>query len=406
VAAFVIGAATTLPLGARLSCRFGPRLILLVGVGTFGVASIVAAASEAIPVLVAARAVQGTGVALVEPAVRAVVQGAFTDDDTTRAQQAQGVAALLAAALGPLLPAALATVVSWRAQFWLGAVLSAAILAAAYRRVPTLAARGSTVWGLGPDLLVTAAGVAAAVALFFALIEGPRLGWTSPYALGSVTIAVLVLAIAVPLELRRRDPLVRLALLRRRRFRTGNVARAITEFMSLGVFFPLSGFLQEQLGHSPVVAGLLLMPIILGALLTAPYAEVRAGHVDARWFLVPGFLCSAAGIFWLAHLTSTTPWWFVLAPLALAGAGIGALESPADRVITDDTPTTATEPGWRLSRTVYYWGIGGGVAVVSAAWQVAGTSTPAGVNSALDVCAVAALVGAGVAATLPARQPT
>ncbi len=402
VAAFVIAVATTLPLGARLVATLGGRRMLLVGVGIFALASVVAALAPTLAVLLVARSLQGVGVALLEPAVRALLRA---HGDGGRASQAQAIAALLGAALGPVLPAALATLLSWRAQFWLDASVGAAVAVVAARRLPS-ARPSALVRTSGRDLVLTVLAMVAATGAFFAVIEGPRLGWTSARVVASGVAAVFGSVLLVAVHLRQRDPLVSFRLLRRRRFTVGSTVRALTEFASLGVFLALSGYLQDQEGHSPIVAGLLLMPIILGALLTAPLVEQFGGRLDPRWFLVPGFLVTGAGIFWAAHLTPTTPWWYVLAPLTVAGAGIGALESPADRTIQDGTPADAVDAGWVVSRALYLWGIGAGVAVVSATWQSADPQTAAGVNAALTLCAAVAVGGALVATLLPASKGT
>lgn len=400
VAAFVIAAASTIPVGARAAAELGPRGVLLAGLGAFGLASLAAALAPSVALLIAARAGQGVGAGLVEPAVQRLLRAGEHDRDAKQDEQAQGLAALLAAALGPVLPAALATAVSWRAQFGLDVLLATVIAAAAWRTVAAVPREARKPHGLLRDLLLTTLGAAAAGGLFFAVIGGPRRGADSPPVIAAVAGAVVLLAVLLAVELRRRGPLLELRLLRRRRFAAGNIVRGLTEFASLGVFFALSGYLQDELGHSPIDAGLLLLPIILGALLTAPAAEKYGGRVNAAWFLVPGLVGTAAGVFWLANIAPGMPWWFVIAPLAVAGAGIGAVEAPAEIVIKDDTSPEATDDAWPLSRSFYLWGIGAGVAAVSTVWQSTGVHTPHGVNSALLVCVVAALVGAAVATIL------
>ncbi|MCW4457972.1 MFS transporter [Microbacterium sp. MPKO10] len=398
VAAFVIVAAAAIPVGARATAILDARSVLLAGLLGFGLASAVAAFAPTISVLLAARAAQGLGAGLVEPAVHRLVRGGDTGPDAKQATQTQALAALLAAALGPVLPAALAAATSWRALFGLDVVLAVVTAAAVWRALPPARAAGGRSSVLMRDALEAVIAAAAAATLFFAVIDGARLD-ASPVALAAALVIALGLLAALAVAgARRRRPLLLLRLLRRRRFAAGNVVRGLTEFASLGVFFPLSGYLQDDLGHSPLSAGLLLMPIVLGALFTAPVAERYAGRVHAAWFLVPGLVCTAAGVVWLGHVTPGMPWWFVLAPLAIVGAGIGAVESPAEAVVASDTPAGAEEAAWSLGRMFYLLGIGAGVAVVSAVWQAIGVDVASGVNSALLVCAAAALVGAAIAA--------
>ncbi|ATG51375.1 hypothetical protein CFK38_07425 [Brachybacterium vulturis] len=398
VAAFIIAAATTIPVGARAADIYGARGVLLAGLAAFGLASAAAAFAPSVAVLIAARVGQGLGVGLIEPAVQRLVRADGHGRDAKRDAQVQGLAALLAAALGPVLPAALATAVSWRIQFGLDVVLAAVVAAAAWRTLGATRRKAGASHDLLRDGLLAVVAAAAVGGLFFAVIEGPSLGAGPAPAIAAAIAALALLSVLLVVEMRRRRPLLALRLLRRRRFAAGNAVRGLTEFASLGVFFPLSGYLQDELGYSPLIAGLLLLPIILGALFTAPVAETYGASVHAAWFLVSGLVCTATGVFWLAHVAPGMPWWFVLAPLAVAGAGIGAVETPAELVVSDDTPAGDEDAAWPLERIFYLFGIGAGVAVVSAVWQSVGVGTASGVNSALLVCAVAALIGAAVAA--------
>lgn len=404
VAVFVLAAAATLPLGSRLSAAFGSRRMLLIGLSLFALASLIAALAPTTALLIAARAVQGFGVAWVEPAVRFQLRAAGGGSIGRPDEQLQDLAALLAAALGPVLPAVLATVLSWRAQFSLEAVLAIAITAAASRVVVASPPRRESRHRLAADFLLTGLGLIGSAGLFVAVIEGPEIGWGSAPLVGTGVGALVLLAILATIASRRRDPLLPVRLLRRRRIAAGNIVRALTEFTSLGVFFGLSGHLQDDLGYSPLIAGLLLMPIILGGLLTAPIAEKYGHRVDVRWFLVPGLLGTAAGVFWLAHAAPEAPWWFFLAPLAVAGAGIGAVESPTELVIRTGAPGHGADAHWRLARVFYLGGIGAGVAVVSAVWRSAGVHTAEGLNSALIVCVIAAAAAVVVATVLPAGK--
>lgn len=406
VVGFVLPMATLLPAGVRLTLRHGERAVLGVGLAAFVVASGVVAVAPVLPVLLAGRILQGAAGALVAPALRALIRDPLSPGTAERGQQAQAAGALLGAALGPVLPAALATWISWRAQFALEAAVALALLlvslGALPHRRPHAAAPPSDPLLL-PRILI---GSAAVVAVFVAVIEGPDGGWV-PYAIGTVVVLTVAGALLRWSRSRGDSTLVELGLLRRRPFWAANAVRALTEFASVGIFLPLSGYLQQQLHHSPLIAGLLLMPVIGGAVLTAPLAEALDGRVDARWLLVPGFLATAAGITWLAQVSSTTPWWFFIAPLAIVGAGTGALEAPADSAIERTAPATRTEAAWQLSHIIYLLGIGSGLAVVSATWQSVGPDTAHGVNTALLICAAAALLGALLSALIsnPPPQP-
>ncbi len=404
VVGFVLPLAALLPAGVRFTRRRGERWGLRVGLVMFVLASGVAAVAPDLPVLLAGRIVQGAAGALVVSALRSLSHDPSGSGSAQAGQQDQAAGAFLGAGMGPVLPAALATWISWRTQFALEAVVALGLLLAAMRALPrTTPGRVAPPRDAMQPLRILIGGTAVA-AVFVAVIEAPNGGWVP-----AAVIAVLIATAAVVLlrwpRLRGGSMLLEFDLFRSRPFWAANAVRALTEFASVGIFLPLSGYLQQQLHHTPIIAGLLLMPIIGGALLTAPVAEALDGRVDARWLLVPGFLAMAAGIIWLAHVSSTTPWWFFIAPLAVVGGGAGALEAPAESVIRRAAPPGRAEAAWQLSHITYLLGIGSGVAVVSAVWQSAGPATALAVNTALLTCAAAAVGGAVLASQVSGDDP-
>jgi hypothetical protein len=170
-------------------------------------------------------------------------------------------------------------------------------------------------------------------------------------------------------ERRASDPLVGPGLLASRHFGVGNLGRGLGEFASLGLFFALSHFLQEQLGYSPLEAGGLLMSIIIGAVIVAPVSESLAGKVDVRLLVIPGFLLIAAGTFWVTFSAADSRWLFFLAPLAVAGAGFGLQEEPTAATALGDVPAARSLAARNVSYVAYLLGITAGVAVVSGVWQ-------------------------------------
>jgi EmrB/QacA subfamily drug resistance transporter len=392
VAAFVLTFAVLFLPAAGAAERWGRRRLFLCGVAVFTLASLAAALAPSLRFLVGVRVLQGAGAAMIEPAVFALIKAAVPRERQQWAFGVQGGAFLLGAALGPILPGALATAWSWRYLFWLNVLLGTVIALSALRVLPRSRPAAPP---RSLDVPGAALGAAALFGFFFAVIEGPRLGWTSVAVIGTFTASVVASVLFLTVEARVANPLVDLRLFGNRTFTIGNAARAATEFTSLGVFLPLSHFLQVQLGHSPLVAGLLLMSVIGGALVTAALAERVTGRLDARWLMVPGFVLAAAGIFWVAHVSPATGWGFFIAPLAVAGAGIGALEGPAENAVRHGVPPARSDAAWRVSYASYLLGIGLGVAVVSSVWRSAsGMGAAAAVNTALLSCVAVALLAA------------
>jgi MFS family permease len=303
---------------------------------------------------------------MLEPAARAVIRSTFSPEQHRVAFGLQRASVFAGAALGPILSGCITTVFSWRYLFWLNLLLAATVVAGAVLLLPASRASQTGRRFDLPGLLLGAPGL---FFLMFPLIEGARLGWRSPAVVGSFVLSGILLALFVVTERQVRDPLAPLMLFHDRLFAVGNMLRGVTEFASLGVFFVLSHFLQVQLGYSALVTGLLLMSIIGGALVTSPIAEALVGRVDVRWLVIPGFVLVAMGTFWVAHVSPETGWVFFIAPLAVAGAGFGALESPTTSAMQRHIMPAQEEAAWRVSYTVYLLGIGLGVAVVSAVWQ-------------------------------------
>lgn len=377
----------------RVVDRVGPGPVLIVGLSLFVLGSVAAGLSTSIPALLTARVVQGCGAACSEAAVAVLVRRTRRQSGTDRARDAQRGAFFLAAALGPVLPGAIATGLSWEYFFWINAALTAGLLVAAVLCLPVsgVANRSRPL-----DLPGTLAGGAGLVLLFLGLIEGPRLGWASPGAVLALVAAPACFGVFVVVERRSGDPLVRPSLFAARRYAVGNVLRAATEFTSLGIFLPLSHFLQAGLGHSALIAGLILTAVIVGAVFSAAVTEPLVERVDVRCLVVPGFLAVTAGTLWLAHVSPMSSWWSFLGPLAVVGVGIGALEGPTEDASARDVPRTQADAAERVSYATYLLGIGLGVAVVSAVWQTsASLGAATAVNHALVTCGVVAALGAG-----------
>ena len=364
--AFILTFAVFLLPFARLADIYGRRMLLIWGVTVFTLASLAAALTPSMEFLIGALAVQGLGAAMVEPAVRALLKATFPPERQSLAFGVQRAGFFAAAAAGPILSGFLTTVLSWEYVFWLNVAVGVVVLAGAVPVIPESRAQGVSRRLDWAGLLLGAAGI---FFLVFPIIEGTRLGWGSPSIVGSFAASVVLLALFVVTETRVWEPLVDLTMFKDRLFAVGNFVRGATEFASLGIFFALSHFLQAQLGYSALVAGLLLMSIIVGALITSPIAETLSGRVDVRLLVIPGFVFVAAGTFWVAHVSPETGWAFFIAPLAIAGAGFGALESPTETTMHREVPPARSEIAWCVSYGTYLLGIGLGVAVVSGVLQ-------------------------------------
>jgi len=274
VSGYILMFAGLMLVGGRLADVYGRRRVFLVGLTVFTVASLLAGLSPNAAVLIASRALQGLGAALLTPAGLAILPAAFPDEkERNAAIGIWGGVTALSLALGPFTGGLISDRWHWGWIFLLNVplgVITYALAAAVVRDTSDDRARRRL------DL----AGLAtSAVALFgttYALIEGERRGWTSPLILGMLALAAVAAAAFVATEARSTDPMIELSLFRARVFTGGTLATGLWAFGVFGVYFFSALYLQNVLGFSPTKAGAAFVPM---ALVTAAVAAVSASLV-------------------------------------------------------------------------------------------------------------------------------
>ena len=368
----IVFAALLVPAG-RLADHFGRRRFLLVGVTVFTLASAACAAAPSLGVLVAARALQAVGAALIVPTSLGLLYPSFP-----RRQHATvvGIWAGVAAVAGSSGPpvGGLLVGVSWRWIFLINVPIGVATLIAGFRLLPEVRAqKGSRL----PDGLSAALLLAAVSLLVLATVEGPDWGWGSVRFIGLLAVAVAATALTVLRTIRHPHALIEKALFTSRPFTFATVALFLF-FVGFAIFL-LNGtlFLQDEWHYSAVRAGLAIMP---GPVTAAVFA-VNAGRLSRRfgrvWPAVTGAACMAiAAIIWLT-LTTVHPSYLteILPGMLIGGVSAGLTQAPLFAAAGTLPPDRATT----------------GSAVLNMARQV---------GSAIGVAVVVVLVGTGTAATL------
>jgi EmrB/QacA subfamily drug resistance transporter len=281
-------------IGGSLGDLYGERRVFALGASGFGLASLACALSPTIGVLVAARAVQGVAGALLVPSSLAVIVNTFDETERGKAIGTWTAGGAIAGVLGPLTGGELLALASWRWIFLINLPLVIAcvalILTAIPRRAPR-AARGRRVDYLGAVLC--AAGLGGPV---FALIEQPRLGWSSPAVLAPLLVGLGLLALFTLFESRTRDPMLPLGLFRRRNFAAGNV-ETFAMYAGLSIlFFFLLLFLQQIAGYSPLQSGLATLPATIVMFASSRRFGALADRYGPRLFMAAGPLVAAAGL--------------------------------------------------------------------------------------------------------------
>jgi EmrB/QacA subfamily drug resistance transporter len=286
VSGYILAFASLLLAGGRLGDIFGRRRLFLIGLGVFTVASLAAGLAGNVDVLIASRAVQGIGAALVTPTTLAIISALFTTPkERTAAVGIWSAVGALALAVGPLLGGLISQHLAWGWIFFINVPVGIGTMLLALWAVPADVATARR----RIDLPGVATSALALLALTYGLIEGEGKGWTSAPIVGSFTVALVAGIVFALIEARAAEPMVDVSLFRSRVFTGGITAIVMWGFGLFGIYFFTSLYLQNVLGFSPTKAGAAFVPM---ALLMAASA-VAAERVAARP-ASPRCPCSAA----------------------------------------------------------------------------------------------------------------
>jgi EmrB/QacA subfamily drug resistance transporter len=404
--AYTLSFAVLLMSAAALGDRYGRRRMFSFGVTLFGTASVGCALAPSAGVLIAARAVQGAGAAFVMPLALALLTGAFAPRERPRALGIFAAAAGTAVALGPPFGGAVVQGISWPWIFWFNLPLAAVMLLIARARVDEQRGPRAAIDVRG--LLLATAG---AFALVWGLVRGNAAGWGSVEVVVALVAGVALTLAFVAVELHVRDPMLPMALFRARPFAAGNAAMFFLWGSGLGGLFFMAQFLQNGLGFDPLGAGLRLMPWGAVTIVVPAFAGRLIHRYGERPLIVGGMALHAAAFAWVALAARAgLPYWQLVAPLVLSGAGF-AMASPATQsaVLTSVALEHVGKASGALSM-IRQLGGAFGVAVQVAVFATAGSYASthafiAGVGPALGACAALAALGATAGTALPARRP-
>ncbi|MGP3775319.1 MFS transporter [Streptomyces sp. SDT5-1] len=399
-------------LGGKAADRYGRSRVLLVGLGVFGLASLLGGFAQSPGQLVAARAAQGVGAAALAPAALAVLSSTFP---AGRARvRAFGVWSAMNAAggaLGVLLGGVLTQYASWRWVMFVSVPMAAVALVLARSGVTPDA---PTARGGRPDVLGAALVTAGTGLLVFGVVRTDHYGWGSPVTLGTLALASLLLAAFVVVErTTRREPLVRLGLFGNRWVAGANAYNLLVGAAMAASFYFMSLYLQRVLGVGPALTGLEFLPFALGVVVGSVLA-VKLGHrVAPRTLMVAGGLLTAAGFAWFGLIGPEGSFLAdVLGPSILASVGFGLCLGPVVSTATAGVAPHETGMASGLLNTSRQLGATLGLAALGTAAQHRsdGSVTPAALSEGygLGLSLGAALLFAAVLVALvvlPRRRP-
>lgn len=326
----VLPLAAFLVLGGRLGDIRGLRKVFLAGAVIFIVSSTLAGLAQSIEWLILVRATQGIGAALMMPTTIAIVSAVYPAQDRGRALGILAGASAFFAALGPVLGGLLTQFIGWRAVFFINVPLAALTIFLTLRSTPELPPKPDADRRLDwPGVVVFAFGASA---LVLGLSQGQQWGWSDPRTLVAIVAGVVALIAFVPLELRRRTPLIKLSLLRHLNFAAANASQILAGMIELGMGLILPLLLLLPLKLDPATAGIALIPATLPIIVVAPLAGRVFDKRGGRMPLVLGFAILALSSVLLAIAVPDSSYIELVPGLVLQGVGLGT-------VLTVNDPT-------------------------------------------------------------------
>ena len=335
VSGYILVFASLLLAGGRLADVYGRRRLFAIGLIIFTAASFVAGLAGSADVLVAARAVQGLGAALLTPTTLAIISATYPDPrERNMAVGVWSAVGALALALGPLLGGLISDHLSWGWIFFINVPVGIATLALGLWAISE--SRESS----APRRLDMPGVVLSSVALFgltYSLIEGHDRGWTSPIILGGFLLAATLGLAFVWREQHTAEPMVAMGLFRERVFSGGLIALIMWGFGIFGIYFFTSLYLQNVLGFSPTEAGAAFVPMALLMAAGAIASEGVARRIGAYRSVGLAMALMAAGIASVSLLGADATFWQLMPSFAAIGIG-GGLTVPLTATVLSAMP--------------------------------------------------------------------
>ena len=340
VSGYTLILAVLLITSGRLGDLWGQRRLFMLGVAVFTLASLLCGLSQAPWQLIAARVLQGLGAALLMPQTMALIIATFPPDRRGAAMGVWGGVAGLATIAGPTVGGLLVTALDWRWIFFVNVPIGGLVLVMALMFIPDV--RRSTRHRLDwSGVLLSTIGL---FFLAFGLTEGQRYDWNG-MIIGSFAASAVVLGLFVLQQKRRQanEPLVPFGLFRFRNFTILSLVGVTVSIGMIGMFLPISLYLQGVLGYSAMKAGLVVAPTALVSMFLAPAAGRLSDRLGGKRILLTGLLLYAAGLLWLTlSLGTDAHWTTFLGPLIVSGLGTGCVFAPmATEAMRDIPPAQA-----------------------------------------------------------------
>jgi EmrB/QacA subfamily drug resistance transporter len=329
VSAYTLTFAVLLMFGAALGDRFGRRRLFIAGLAVFTGASAAAAMAPGIDSLIAARAIQGAGAAVMMPLTLTLLTAAVPVAKRGMAYGIWGAVNGLAVASGPLVGGTLTEHISWQWIFWLNVPLGLALLPLARLRLAESHGTGAPL-----DIPGTLLASGGLFGIVYGLVRGPVDGWTGSMVLTGLFAGSALLAGFVLYSTRAANPMLPMRLFRSRAFSGINAASLLMFLGMFGSIFLLSQYMQGVLGYSPTEAGLRMLPWTGMPMLVAPIAGILADRIGGRPVVAAGLFLQALGLGYMSVVaTADASYTAQLPALIVSGIGMALFFAPASHLV-------------------------------------------------------------------------
>ena len=412
VSAYTLTFAVFLLTGSTLGDRFGRRNLFVIGLAVFTAGSVASALAPDIAVLIAARAVQGLGGAVVVPLSLTMLSASVRPERRGAAVGAWSAISGLAVALGPVVGGAVVDAASWQWIFWVNVPLGVVLLPLAW-------------FGLtesrGParrlDVVGTVLATGGLLGVVLGLIRGGDVGWTNSLVLAGFVAGGALLAGFVAWELRTDAPMVPMHLFRGRDFPLTNFSTLLMSFGMFGAIFFLSQVFQTVYGYSPLGSGLRVLPWTGMPMLVAPFAGILSDKIGGKWIVTVGLGLQAVALGWVASVISTRLDYAALLPaFLLGGAGMAMFFAPIENLVLGAVRRDQEGIASGVNNALREFGGVLGIAVMGAVFSANGGYGPTATESAdrhfMDGLIPAVFTGAAILvvatvamALVPGRRP-
>jgi EmrB/QacA subfamily drug resistance transporter len=402
VTGYALTFAALLLVGGKVADAYGRRLIFVVGIAVFTIASLLCGLADSGEMLIAARVLQGAGAALMNPATLSIIAATFPPRERGTAIGIWAGVSGLALAIGPLVGGLITEHLDWSWIFFVNVPIGILGIAASYLFIDE--SRDETHVRL--DLPGLAASSVGLFALTYGLIEANTYGWSSTRIVGSFVLAGVSLAAFVLLERGQRAPMLPLELFRSGTYTGANIVVLLVALAMFGVFFFVSLYMQNILGYSAVQAGAAFLPMTIMIILVAPIAGKTSDRIGSRGLMTAGMILIALQLVMFSRLDADATFWDLFPALAIGGMGMALTMTPSAAASTRSVPVEKAGVGSAVLNSARQVGGTMGVAIMGAimASEVGGERSVdafmRGFERALVVAAGIAVVGAIVAFTL------